>query len=143
MTLNSYHHHVTIMSQLCAVNIMFVDNLAISMASSEIILTYFIAVHVYIDQGLYHKKEIMCTYFKGGEIYPINQRKVHKNDILICLVPWLMMLSSTFTSRMGLLSDTYNFRLHMRRECFTCHPRKRKPLVSYPSMHHGTYVTAI
>ena len=34
----------------------------------------------------------------------------------------------------------------MHRECrerFPPHLLKRKPLVSYPGMHHGTYVTAI
>ena len=45
-----------------------------------------------------------------------------------------------------LLPDTKNCGLCMRqeyRERFPCHPLKRKPLVSYPGMHHGTYMTAI
>ena len=47
---------------------------------------------------------------------------------------------------MGLLSDTYNCGLRMRRECrerLPRHPGKRKPLVSDPSMHHGTCVTHV
>ena len=45
---------------------------------------------------------------------------------------------------MGLLPDTYNCGLRMRRECRERNPRhrlKREPLVSEPSMHHGTCVT--
>ena len=47
---------------------------------------------------------------------------------------------------MGLLPDTPNCRLRMRRECrerFPCHRLQRKPLVSDPGMHHGTCVTHV
>ena len=44
---------------------------------------------------------------------------------------------------MGLLPDTQNCGLRMRRECrerFPHHRFQRKPLVSDPGMHHGTCV---
>ena len=47
---------------------------------------------------------------------------------------------------MGLLPDTRNRGLCMRRECrerFPRHRLQRKPLVSDPSMHHGTCVTHV
>ena len=47
---------------------------------------------------------------------------------------------------MGLLPDTENCGLRMRRECrerFPRHRLQRKPLVSDPSMHHGTCVTHV
>ena len=47
---------------------------------------------------------------------------------------------------MGLLPDTSNCGLRMRRECQERLPRhryQRKPLVSDPGMHHGTCVTHV
>ena len=47
---------------------------------------------------------------------------------------------------MGLLPDTQNCGLCMRRECrgrFPHHWLQRKPLVSDPGMHHGTCVTHV
>ena len=47
---------------------------------------------------------------------------------------------------MGLLPDTQNYGLRMRRECWERFPRhwlQRKPLVSDPGMHHGTCVTHV
>ena len=47
---------------------------------------------------------------------------------------------------MGLSPDTWNRRLHMRRECrerFPRHRLQRKPLVSDPGLHHGTCVTHV
>ena len=47
------------------------------------------------------------------------------------------------TSSMGLLPDTYNCGLCIRRECpgrFPRHRLQRKPLVSDPGMHHDTCV---
>ena len=47
---------------------------------------------------------------------------------------------------MGLLPDTQNCRLRMsreRRDSFPRHRLQRKPLVSYPGMHHGTCVTHV
>ena len=44
------------------------------------------------------------------------------------------------------LPDTWNCGLRMRRECWEHFPRhrlQRKPLVSNPCMHHGTYVTHV
>ena len=50
------------------------------------------------------------------------------------------------TKAMGLLPDTQNRGLLMRRECrerFPHHRLQRKPLVSDPGMHHGTCVTHV
>ena len=47
---------------------------------------------------------------------------------------------------MGLLTDTQNCRLCMRRECrerFPRHRLQRNPLVSDPTMHHGTCGTHV
>ena len=47
---------------------------------------------------------------------------------------------------MGLLADTQNCGLRMRRECrerFLRHWRQGKPLVGDPGMHHGTCVTHV
>ena len=44
---------------------------------------------------------------------------------------------------MGLLPDTQNGGLRMRRECFPGHRLQRKPLVGDPGMHHGTCVTHV
>ena len=47
---------------------------------------------------------------------------------------------------MGLLPDTKNCGLCLRREWrerFTRHWLQRKPLISHPSMHHGTCVTHV
>ena len=47
---------------------------------------------------------------------------------------------------MGLLPDTWNCGLRMRRECrerISRHRLQRKPLVSDPGMHHGTCVTHV
>ena len=47
---------------------------------------------------------------------------------------------------MGLLPDTLNCGLRMRRECrerFPRHRLQRKPLVTDPGMHHGTCVTHV
>ena len=44
---------------------------------------------------------------------------------------------------MGVLPNTQNCGLRMRRERFPCHRLQRKPLVSDPSMHHGTCVTHV
>ena len=49
-------------------------------------------------------------------------------------------------SAMGLLPDTKNCRLRMRRECrerFPRHRLQRKPLVSDPGTHHDTCVTHV
>ena len=47
---------------------------------------------------------------------------------------------------MGLLPDTYNYGLHMRREWrerFPRHRLQKKPIFSDPGMHHGTCVTHV
>ena len=52
----------------------------------------------------------------------------------------------SITSAMGLLLDTQNCGLRMRRECRERFPRhwlQRKALVSDPGMHHGTCVTHV
>ena len=55
---------------------------------------------------------------------------------------WLPIRSAII----GLLPDTYNFGLCMRRECGERFPRRRlhgKPLVSDPGRHHDTCVTHV
>ena len=52
---------------------------------------------------------------------------------------WMILLKLSQTS-MGLLPDTWNCRLRMRRECRERFPRygfQRKSLVNDPGMHHG------
>ena len=47
---------------------------------------------------------------------------------------------------MGLLPDTQNCELRMRRECRECIPRhrfQRKPIVSDPGIHHDTCATHV
>ena len=47
---------------------------------------------------------------------------------------------------MGLLPDTWNSGLRMRRECqerFSCHRLQMKSVISDPDMHHGTCVTHV
>ena len=47
---------------------------------------------------------------------------------------------------MGLLLYMWSCGLHMFRKCRESFPRhrlQRKPLVNYPDMHHGTYVTRV
>ena len=44
---------------------------------------------------------------------------------------------------MGLLTETQNCGLRIRRECRERFPRQRKPLFSDPVMHHGTFVTHV
>ena len=56
----------------------------------------------------------------------------------ISLLPLLDLLEA-----MGLLPDTQNLVLCMRRGTFSCHRLQRKPLVSDPDMHHGTCVTHV
>ena len=50
------------------------------------------------------------------------------------------------TQFMGLLPDTQNCGLRMRRECrerFPRHRLQRKPIIGDPGMHHGTRVTHV
>ena len=56
------------------------------------------------------------------------------------------MCRQTGRTTMGLLLNTQNCGLRMRRECrerFPRHRLQRKPLVSDPGMHHGTCVTHV
>ena len=58
----------------------------------------------------------------------------------------LLQTMHTIDLHMGLLPDTQNFVLRMRRECrerFPRHRLQRKPLVSDPDLHHGTCVTHV
>ena len=59
----------------------------------------------------------------------------------------LSILPTSFSvTPMGLLPDTYNCGLRMRRECrerFPRHRNQRKPLVIDPGMHHDTCVTHV
>ena len=65
-----------------------------------------------------------------------------------CTVPWSPSSRNTRTglSCMGLLPDTQNRGLRMRRGCrerFSRHRLQKKPLISDLSMHHGTCVTHV
>ena len=74
----------------------------------------------------------------------------HSGDVLLYSCPhysiylsnnsWAVLYSYV-TAWMGLLPDTQNCGLLMRRECR--HRLQRKPLISDPSMHHGTCVTHV
>ena len=68
----------------------------------------------------------------------MSRNTIPKLDFVSCL-------AAVFAQTMGLLPDTQNCELRMRRECqehFPRHRLQRKPLVSDPGMHHGTCVTA-
>ena len=57
-----------------------------------------------------------------------------------------LLMNCKCCSDMGLLPDTQNCGLRMRRECrerFPRHRLQRKPLVSDPGIHHGTCVTHV
>ena len=59
---------------------------------------------------------------------------------------WCWSAEGAVVLWMGLLPDTQNCGLRMRRECrerFPRHRLQRKPLVSDPGMHHGTCVTDV
>ena len=57
------------------------------------------------------------------------------------LVFYITINCQDMVTRMGLLPDTYNCGLRMRRERFSRHRRQRKPLVSDTGMHQDTCVT--
>ena len=57
-----------------------------------------------------------------------------------------VLMFSLIYACMGLLPDTWNCGLRMRRECrerFPCGRLQRKPLASDPGMHQGTCVTHV
>ena len=63
-----------------------------------------------------------------------------------CPFDWAIVFPCRALIGMGLLPDTLNCGLSMRRECrerFSRHRFQRKPLVSDPSMHRGTCVTHV
>ena len=67
-------------------------------------------------------------------------------DILTWRRKWPNHFIPWFGSCMGLLPNTYNCGLHMRRECrkrFPCHRVERKPTVSDHGMHHGMCMTHV
>ena len=66
----------------------------------------------------------LCSY---------RRKNVCLNNVLTPL--WV---STSYWRCMGLLPDTQNCGLRMRRERFPCHWLQRKPLVSDPGMHHST-----
>ena len=67
----------------------------------------------------------------------------HKEEIktLAHWGPVVLNMASMNSVAMGLLPDTQNCRLRMRRECRERF--QRKPLVSDPGMHHGTCLTHV
>ena len=82
-----------------------------------------------------HNTAISRTYAMG-----CNENIINKTYLryYLCIVSNILV--------MGLLPDTSNLGLHMRRECrerFPRHRLKRKPLVSDPGIHHGTCVTHV
>ena len=89
------------------------------------------------------------SYHNGVEISEIRRFHYRRacgavNSLLIdVIINWPR---ARRTVRMDLLPDTQNGGLRMRRECrerFARHRLQRKPLVSYPSMHHDTYITHV
>ena len=68
---------------------------------------------------------------------------------LVCMISSTCFYSASHVwirRRRGLLPDTQNCELCMRRECRERFPRhwlQRKPLASDPDMHHGTCITHV
>ena len=68
------------------------------------------------------------------------------SDVLFCRDTNRFYLYLSVFIGMGLLRVTQNFGLHMRRkwrERFPRHKLQRIPLVSYPGMHHGMWMTHV
>ena len=78
-----------------------------------------------------------------------NRLKSHSHLLLLILVllTWSLSCQHRYSIvLLGLLPDTQNCGLRMRRECrerFPHHQLQRKPLVSDPGIHHGTCVTHV
>ena len=65
---------------------------------------------------------------------------------VVDLTTYRCPLTEDIASATGLLPDTWNCGLRMRRECrerFPRHLLQRKPLINDPGMHHGTCVTHV
>ena len=92
-----------------------------------------------------------CSSPDGNK--PVIEAHVFENTCKISAFTWLIASEDPLQRKhvlhkgsMGLLPDTQNHGLRMRRECrerFPCHRLEGKPLVSDPSMHHGTCVTHV
>ena len=91
---------------------------------------------------------VFCAWINGwvnnceaGDLRPC---PLWRHSIVI-----LVLASTCWNNKgrsMGLLPDTWNCGLRMRRECRGRFPRprlQRKPLVSDPGIHHGTCVTHV
>ena len=66
------------------------------------------------------------------------------DDVAIVQIAYI--INQIMCTSMGLLPDTQNCGLRIRRECWERFPRhrlQRKPLVSDPGMHYGTCVTHV
>ena len=102
----------------------------------------------YFVAWLSAKHDITCAWCNCGDLisnYIINVFIIASMWALIKRSLWITIIFVHFIARtissMGLLPDTYNCGLGMRRECrerFPHHRFQRKPLVSDPGMHHGT-----
>ena len=76
----------------------------------------------------------------------VNEEACGCKEIMLVIHKWPTKTHKSYWFTMGLLPDTYNCGLRMRRECrerFPRHRLLRKPLVSDPGMHHGTCVTHV
>ena len=99
------------------------------------------------DFGDIHLKPSRCH----GILYPVtrffySERKQYQCLVRAVLAAGLTQLRPLIYAGMGLLPDTQNCGLRMRRECRERFPRlwfHRKLLVNDPGMHHGTCVTHV
>ena len=88
---------------------------------------------------------VTITYVcDAGYAFPNNSAN-NTVDSITCMGnnTWNNPIPKCEGKSMGLLPDTQNCRLRMRRECRECFPRHRrqgKTLISDPGMHHGTCV---
>ena len=110
-------------------------------------LIFNLASNHYQFQGL-HSLRLHCRIGKGIPIINLRRLSDRLRFIMGILIPVRLFkwMEAQMNWAMGLLLDTQNYWLRMRRECrerFPRHQLQRKPLVSDPGMHHGTCVTHV
>ena len=85
----------------------------------------------------------MCLLISWGRKEPGYQQAQHRSTTLGLYLVQARRVGRVTLAAMGLLPDTQNCGLSMRRDCRERIPRdrlQRKPLDSDPGMHHGTCV---
>ena len=88
----------------------------------------------------------LCLHFTQYAITTSWNIIIRINNLATHLVGYFHHSRPTAVIIMGVLPDTWNRWLRMRRECrerFPRHRLQRKPLVSDPGMHQGTCVTHV